>query len=222
MKKLTFILALITSLQSFSQIIPDVSLDTIVPRLFSVYHGAIKKGIYDLPRDTTWKNLTTYKTTGISFKVPATWLNLGGAGSIVEVAFDGSDLYFPDTFRNRPLLVGVFLLNQKGNSLDEAKELSLKDYRLNEDRVFEPGYRDTSYNYNTQNGKKGFVLHTRFYRKSKQLNQSRYDFIVFSDKLKRAYSVMISIQYADPTYIFEEENSLNTFAARIFSYVILE
>jgi hypothetical protein len=213
--------ALLFYLQGNAQIIPNVSVDSLTGRMFPIYYEAVKSGIYDLPRDTAWKKLKTYESGAISFRVPENWLDLGALGSVVEVAFDASGLYFPETFNDRPVLVGVFLLNQRGRTLQEAKDSALKDYRTNPDRIFETNFVDTVYNYKLTTGGPGYVLHTRFLRKSNQLNQSRYDLILFSEKYKKAYSVMVSVQYADPTYAFENTNSLAVFAARLFNQVLL-
>ena len=219
---ISLVIFFLASSRSFSQVVPNISIDTLSSKLFPIYSEAIKNGIYDLPRDTTWKNLTKYESDAITIQAPATWLNLGALGSVVEVAFDGSGLYFSDTFNNKPVLVGAFLLNQAGTSLESARELALKDYRLNPDRSFENNYQDSVYNYSLQTGKKGYILHTHFFRKSNQLNQSRYDLILFSEKLNKAYSVMVSIQYSDPSYNFEKANLLNVFATKLFSHVDLK
>lgn len=222
MKYLTFLTATVLYLQGFTQVVPNVSVDSLADRLFPIYSQALKTGIYDLPRDTTWRRLKAYESVGILFQVPENWVNLGALGSVVEVAFDASDLYFPAIFNDRPILVGIFLLNQSGSSLDEARNLALKDYRSNVDRVFEQNYSDTVYNFKIQTGQKAYILHTRFLRKSSTLNQSRYDLIVFSEKLKKAYSVMVSVQYSDPSYAFEKNNGLDVFATRIFSQVTMK
>ncbi len=207
---------------AYAQIVPNVSLDSVITRLFPVYAQAVKSGIYDLPRDTTWKNLKTYQAAGVSFQVPVTWLNLGGLGSVVETAFDGSELYFPAVYNERPVLVGVFLLNQRGNTLEEARDSALIDYRTNPDRVFEPGFADSSYTYYLPTGQKCYVLRTRFVRTSTQLNQTRYDLILYSEKFKKAYSLMLSVQYHDPTYAFEQINALDVLAARFYEKVVIE
>ena len=222
MKRTITIIALLFCFQGFTQVVPNVSIDSLTTRMFPIYFEALKSGIYDLPGDTNWQRLKKYESTSISFKIPNNWLNLGGLGSVVEVAFDASGLYFPDTFNDRPILVGLFLLNQRGGSLEETKDSALKDYRANGDRVFETNYLDSVYNFTLSTGEKGYILHTRFFRKSNQLNQSRYDLILFSEKFKKGYSVMVSVQYGDPTYSFERNNALDVFAARLFSHVVLK
>jgi hypothetical protein len=222
MKYFLVIVTLLFSFQGFTQVIPNVSIDSLTTRLFPVYFEAVKSGIFDLPRDTSWQNLKKYESESILLQVPSTWLNLGGLGSVVEVGFDGSGLYFPETLNAQPILVGLFVLNQRGTSLEAVKDSAVKDYRTNQDRIFEKGYSDSVYNFNLSTGEKGYVLHTRFFRKSNKLNQSRYDLILFSKKFNKGYSVMVSIQYSDPTYSFEKTNELNVFAARLFNRVLLK
>src|SRR5687767_8636899 len=180
MKHAITIIALLFCFQGLTQVVPNVSIDSLATKMFPIYFDALKSGVYDLPRDTNWQNLKKYESDFISFKIPGKWLNLGGLGSVVEVAFDASGLYFADTLNDRPVLVGLFLLNQRGGSLDEVKDSALKDYRTNVDRVFETHYLDSVYSFNLPTGEKSYILHTRFFRKSNQLNQSRYDLILFS------------------------------------------
>jgi hypothetical protein len=208
---------LIVSLRGQSQVIPNVSIDTLMIKMFPIYREALKSGVYDLPLDTSWQNLKTYDTQPVSIKMPQNWLELGGLGNVVEASFDASGLYFPDQFENRPIMVGVFLLNQSGNSLEEVRDSALKDYRNNADRVFESEYKDSVYKYTLANGEHAYILHTRFFRKSNQLNQSRYDLVFFSNRYKKGYSLMISVQYHDPTYLFEKINYLEVFASRVFT-----
>src|SRR5687768_8960817 len=116
------IIALLFYFQGLTQVVPNVSIDSLTTRIIPIYFEALKSGVYDLPRDTNWQKLKKYESASISFRVPDKWLNLGGLGSVVEVAFDASGLYFSDTFNNRPILVGLFLLNQRGESLEEVKD----------------------------------------------------------------------------------------------------
>jgi len=219
MRLLTIIITFVFSFKAHTQIVPNVSVDSLTTRMFPIYLDALRSGSYDLPRDTSWEDLKSYEAPFISIGIPKNWLVLGALGNIVELAFDASGLYFPEEFNKRPILAGVFVLNWRGNSLEEVKNLVIKDNRTNPDRVYDVNYKDSVYNYTLEDGTKAYIFHTRFFRKSKQLNQSRYELILFSDKYKKGYSVMISVQYFDPTYKFEADNSLKVFAARIFSLV---
>lgn len=205
----------------FCQVVPGITMDSVIRKLMPVFAEANEQGLLDLPRDSTWNDLATYETAALHFKTPSNWLKLGSLGSIVEVAFDGTGRYFADSFNTAPLLVGAFLLNIPGSSLDEARDLTLQQYRTNADRVFEDDYRDSVLGYKLPGGKKGYLLHTRFLRRSNKLNQSRYDLVLFSDNLQKAYSVMLSVQYKDPGYTFETAYALHQLAYRLFSYVLL-
>jgi len=221
MKYRVLIITLLLCLKGITQVVPNVSIDSLTSRIFPVVMEALRSGVYDLPRDTSWQYLQHYESEILSLEVPDKWLNLGGLGSVVQVAFDGSGLYFQESMNDRPVLVGVFLLNVAGGSLEEVKETTLKEYRANTDRIFEPEYVDPVYTFTLTGGIKSYLLHTRFFRKSNQLNQSRYDLIIFSEKVGKGFSVMLSVQYADPTYSFEKTNAIDALAARVFNRVVL-
>jgi hypothetical protein len=94
MNLLLVLISFIFCLRGIAQVVPNVSIDSLSKRMFPIYFEALKSGIYDLPRDTAWKKLKTYDSAPISFEVPENWLNLGGLGSFVEVAFDASVYIF--------------------------------------------------------------------------------------------------------------------------------
>jgi hypothetical protein len=71
-------------------------------------------------------------------------------------------------------------------------------------------------------GQDAYILNTRFFRKIKNLNQSRFDLVVYSDKAKQSYLITMSIQYSDPTYGFEEKFHLADFARKVYNYFILK
>ncbi|MCX6319531.1 MAG: hypothetical protein NTW29_19800 [Bacteroidetes bacterium] len=219
MKLLTTVFFAVISFHIQAQVIPKVSPDSIAIKMFPIYFEAFKSGVFDKSPDISWQKLKTVEHASVSFKIPSAWIELGALGNIVEMAFDASGLYFPEQYNSRPLLTGLFLLNWPGKTLDEVKDSVLANYRNNPDRVFEENYKDSVYTYKLAGNTNAYILHTRFYRKTPQLNQSRFDLVFFSEKLKRGYSLMISIQYNDPTYKFEQDNFLNLFAAKIFEQV---
>jgi hypothetical protein len=196
---------------------PLPPLDTIFSKLAPTYFEAIRSGVFKLDKDSTWKDLQVHETDAYALKIPSHWLKLGTFGSLVDQSFDASELYFQDTFNAKPVLAGLFILNQPASSLEEAKSECLKGYRSNPDRVFEKNYIDTVQQVTLSSGQEAYLLHTQFFRKSNQFNQSRYDLVVFSEKKKQGYLVMVSIQYNDSTYNFEIEKNLLGFAKKTFS-----
>jgi len=219
MKKISFIFALLLmTFTLFAQRKGSLpSSDSILLTIAPTYFEAVRSGVFNLPKDTTWKELQTHEAEAYSLKLPTRWIKLGTFGNLVDQSFDASELYFPDTFNSKPVLTGLFILNQPAATLEEATSECLKGYRSNPDRVFEKNYIDTVQKVRLSSGQDAYLLHTRFFRQSTQLNQSRFDLVVFSEKKKQGYLVMVSIQYNDSTYRFETENNLAGFAQKIFS-----
>jgi hypothetical protein len=94
----------------------------------------------------------------------------------------------------------------------------LNGYRENPDREFPKKFKDGEERIKLPSGQDAYFLNTRFYRKSKGLNQSRFDLIAYSDKAKLGYIYTVSIQYSDNDYKFETDNNLADFAKKVYSY----
>ena len=105
----------------------------------------------------------------------------------------------------------------QSKNLKSAKESVISGYFENPDRVFkkDKDYQEESFILSDKN--EAILLNTRFYRKSKGLNQSRFDLATYSKKHKTAYMFTVSIQYVDDTYDFETENDLKDYAKKLYS-----
>jgi hypothetical protein len=62
---------------------------------------------------------------------------------------------------------------------------------------------------------------TRFFRRTKISNFTRYDLVVYSKKRKAAYMFTLLFQYHDPTYAFEAQNKLRQYAIKFFGNILL-
>ena len=97
----------------------------------------------------------------------------------------------------------VFLVKiDKAKNLKDAKESMISGYFENPDRVFQKDKDYTEETLTLADNSEAVLLNTRFYRKSKGLNQSRFDLVTYSKKHKTAYMFTVSIQYVDETYAF--------------------
>jgi hypothetical protein len=173
-------------------------------------------------RDTSWRNLKNIETDFYSLKVPSEWLDLGKLGTLVDQSFDATSLYFVDSFNNAPIIAGLFVMNAPSDNLEDAKTRCLKGYKENPDRVFPEGFIEGQQKMLLESGEEAYLLNTRFYRPTKQLNQSRFDLVVYSAKAKQSFLVTVSIQYKDDTYLFENTNHLSDFAKKLYSYFKLK
>lgn len=162
------------------------------------------------------------ETEFYSLKVPSDWLDLGKLGNLVDQSFDATSLYFVDSFDNAPIIAGLFVMNAPSDNLEDAKTKCLKGYKDNPDRIFPKGFIEGEEKITLQSGQEAYLINTRFYRPTKQLNQSRFDLVVYSDKAKQGFLVTVSVQYKDDTYLFENVNHLADFAKRLYSYFKLK
>ena len=166
-----------------------------------------------------WDNLDTIKTDSYQLQVPSGWRHLpslGGQGP--EQFFEASGVAFPRMYNGAPVMVTIFVVKQDGKDLEECKDECFKGYRENDDRQFPKDFQDGQEKIQLTSGQQAYFLNTHFYRKSKGLNQSRFDLVVYSDNAKTGYLYTISIQYSDDKYKFENDNDLTGFSKKLFSY----
>lgn len=168
-----------------------------------------------------WSDLRTVKTDYYELKVPSDWRQMPTIGQGPELLLEASGRAFPAAYNGWPVIVTVFFVKQDGANLEDCKQKCLDGYRGNPDRVFPEKFRDGQERVKLTDGQEAFFLNTRFYRKSKELNQSRFDLIVYSDKAKSGYIYTVSVQYADGDYQFETDNNLSDFAKKLYSYLTL-
>jgi uracil-DNA glycosylase len=173
-------------------------------------------------RDTSWQNLKDIETEYYSLKVPKSWIDLGKLGDLVDQSFDATSLYFVDSFNKSPIIAGFFVMNAPSDDLEDAKTKCLKGYKENRERIFPKDFVEGQQKLTLQSGQEAFLLNTRFFRPSRQLNQSRFDLVVFSNKANRGFLVTVSVQYKDDSYLFEKTNHLEDFAKKLYSYFKLK
>jgi hypothetical protein len=168
---------------------------------------------------TIWDSLKIVATDNYEFQFPYKWRQIPMSGQKgPEQMLEASGLALPPMIDGSPIMVTIFIVKQDGKDLDECKDKCLSGYRENPDREFPEKFKDGQEKIKLTSGKNAYFLNTRFYRKSKGLNQSRFDLVIFSDKAKTGYIYTVSIQYSDKDYKFETTNQLSDFAKKLYSY----
>jgi hypothetical protein len=153
---------------------------------------------------------------GYRLRVPEEWRYISGNGpDAPEFHLELSGIAFPATYKDHPLVVTAFLSPFKAESLDEAVQGTLVGYRKNPDRVF-PLEKDEAWEHKLASGERAPVLKTRFFRKSKEMHQIRYDMVSYSEATKTAYDLVFSVQFVDPEYGIEKEYDLNAGVLKFF------
>ncbi len=173
-------------------------------------------------RTTIWDSLTTYSSDYYELQVPFEWRHLP-PGSELEHYFEASGLAYPIELNGSPIILVLFVMkvDKSYASLEQAKDNWLAGYHDNPDRVFPEGFTDGAEKFNLPSGQDAYFLNTRFYRKSKELNQSRFDLLMYSEKANAYYCYGVTVQYADYAdngYEFETNMRLPLFAKVIFKH----
>lgn len=152
---------------------------------------------------------------GYRLRVPEGWRYTQGGPQGPDFYLELSGVELPATFKDGPVIATVFLTAFDAAGLDDAVSGTLKGYRGNPDRVF-PLEKDEAYEHKLQSGIRAPILKTKFYRKSKELQQIRYDLVTYSETTKKAYTLTFSIQFADPTYSIEDEWDIEGGVMKLF------
>lgn len=184
--------------------------------------AALATTVYGQVDQIIWDSLKTVATDNYELKVPYKWRQMPTVGQGPEQMFEASGLALPAMSNGSPVMVTIFMIKQDGKDLDACKDKCLDGYRKNPDREFPKNYKDGVKIIKLTGGQEAYFLNTRFYRKSKGLNQSRFDLVVYSDKAKAGYIYTVSIQYADNDYKFETDNKIADFAKKLYSYFTLK
>jgi hypothetical protein len=152
---------------------------------------------------------------GYRLRVPEGWRYTQGGPQGPEFYLELSGIELPATYKDGPVIATVFLTPFDAADLDDAVRGTLQGYRGNPDRVF-PLEKDEAYEHKLQSGIRAPILKTKFYRKSKELQQIRYDLVTYSEAAKKAYTLTFSIQFADPTYSIEDEWDIEGGVMKLF------
>lgn len=152
---------------------------------------------------------------GYRLRVPEDWRYTQGNGQGPDFYLELSGIALPDTFKGKPVIATVLLSPFEAKDLDDAVQGTLAAYRGNPDRVF-PLAKDEAYESSLPSGVRAPILKTKFFRKSKGLQQIRYDLITYSGSQKKAYDLIFSIQFADPDYSIEKEWDIEGGVRKLF------
>lgn len=117
--------------------------------------------------------------------------------------------------------VTAFLTIKKATQTDVKAilEEELKDFNTFYDKVQEANYSVDSSTVKLKTGEDGFYLHTRFYRRSKASNYSRFYLVAQNKKTNDYYVFAYWFQYKDPTYDIERNNRLKEYVLKAMSNI---
>ncbi len=148
--------------------------------------------------------------------IPDGWRRVNFPGAPFHAWYEASGTVLPPEYNNGPVIVTAWIMNVDVSTLREAKEQAIRGYAANPERVFAKGYTHDEEALKLKSGEDAVLLSTRFYRKDKGLDQSRFDLVAFP-KEGKGIVYTISIQYADPTYQFEKKHRLKDIVRQLYS-----
>ncbi|MBS1624337.1 MAG: hypothetical protein JST83_09980 [Bacteroidetes bacterium] len=139
-------------------------------------------------------------------------------GSGTDFKFDLTGVGLPATVNGAPMYASYTVSHLSGHKEAQALEQCQLEFSSFYDRVTEPGYNYDTATATIQTGQSGILLHTRYYRRSKVSNYSRYFLIVYADKTDETYVLSLTFQYKDPAYDIERSAALDEYARKVFAH----
>jgi hypothetical protein len=186
----------------------------LVSCLFIVAFGAYSQENADL-----WKSIMKVEDNRYIINLPDTWKKVTIAdGSGLDYKYDFSGVGIPATANGSPMYGFFTVARIPGQKEKQAREQVLMDFTAFYDRVTEPGYNYDTAVATIKSGQTGMLLHTRYYRRSKVSNYSKYYLIVYSPKTDDTFLLTVNFQYKDPSYDIERSAHLKDYVTDIFGH----
>ena len=156
------------------------------------------------------------------FRVPEQWQNVPQIeNSPIAEKFEFTNVGLPFKFNDAPLTANLILRKFSCDSLQAGIKFITDEINSYPDRVAPAGESYETDSLLIASGEKATLIHSRFYRRSKVSNFTRFDLVAYSQKRKAAYLLTIIFQSKDPTYMAESDLKLRQYATRILKTLVL-
>lgn len=166
-----------------------------------------------------WQSIQKVEDNKYIINIPDTWKRVTIAeGSGIDFKFDLTGAGIPATVNGSPMYGFYTVSRMSGKKEKEAMDQVILEFASFYDRVTEPSYNYDTSNATIQSGQTGVVLHTRYYRRSKVSNYSRFYMVFYSPKTDETYILALNFQYKDPSYDVERTSDLREYAREIFAH----
>ena len=164
----------------------------------SVFKQEDNKYIINMPDG--WRKVDIANTSGFDYK------------------YDFSGVGIPATLGGAPVYANFTIARMSGNKHSQAMDQVINDFAVFYDRVTEPGYNYDTTTVTIKSGQIGTMLHTRYYRRSKVSNYSKYYLILYSPKTDETYILTLNFQYKDANYDIERSAHFTDYATQVFGH----
>ena len=179
----------------------------------------IASGGYAQTSSTLWNSIVKVEDNRYVINIPDGWKKVSIAdGSGLDYKYDLSGVGIPATLNGAPMY-GFFTISRiAGKKEVQAMDQVLLDFTSFYDRVSEPGYNYDTAIATIKTGQAGTMVHTRYYRRSKVSNYSKYYLVVYSPKSDDTYILTLNFQYKDPSYDIERSGHVRDYVIDIFGH----
>lgn len=173
--------------------------------------------------DTTiYKVIKIVEANEYTFRVPEKWQKVPQVASMpIDEKFEFTSVGIPFTLNGSPLTAFLILRKLDCDSIQAGENFIIKEFTDYPDRICPVGESYEADSLFIASGEKATFIHTRYYRRSKVSNYSRYDLVAYSQKRKAAYMFTTTFQYKDPTYMAEADLRLRQYAVRVLKSLAL-
>jgi len=170
-------------------------------------------------QDTSVWNSTKYiEHNELRSEIPQAWKEVkltDNAESIFK--FELTGIGIQGMFNSSPVTAFYTIQETQKNTVPEIIEEKLADFLVLIDKVQEPGYVYDSSSITIKSGEGATYVHTRYYRRNKASNYSRYMMIVQNPKTQKYFVATFWFQYKSPLYDIERALFFKEYAERAFS-----
>lgn len=150
--------------------------------------------------------------------VPERWKQMNHLDrEMRDQRFEFTDVGLPHTLNNAPLTAFFTLRYLPCEKEAIADSFIINEFSSYSDRVVSPNYDYATDTITISSGEKATLFHTRYYRRTKASNFTRYDMVVYSDSRKTAYMLTSTFQYKDPNYMLEADFKLKDYIHNVYS-----
>jgi hypothetical protein len=173
--------------------------------------------------DTTiWQSVSKYENNRYILTLPEKWrkVTLPDA-SPTEVKYDITGVGIPATVNGSPMVSHFTISRIAGNNIPKAVSEITDEYNGFSDKVLEPNVSFDSTEVAIHSGEKALYMHSRFYRRSKVSNYSKYYLVLYSPKADATFTLYMHFQYKDPMYNVERSSAFKDYAMRVFGRFLL-
>ena len=148
---------------------------------------------------------------------PESWRDNTDEYKPMYLAYYQGEQGFPLRYNNMPLIIVMWVTDSSYTDLEKMKDDWIDGYKTNPDRIFTGKFPTEVTKTKLKSGEDAYVIQVRFYRPSKELNQTRFDMVTVDSKNKKSYNLGISIQYAGDYEKAEKVLQLKELAEDIFT-----